>query len=149
LEKLRYQASTGAIIYQSKMHPVLKRNFAVFSACDWLAALTAHIPNAGQHLVRYYDWYSNVTRGKRQKTQEEGSSTIEEVSEVIPSAAKRAWALLIKQVYEVDPLVCPRCAGPMRIIAFIEQPALLNLPLLRTADKEDPPPSRLMACPGP
>jgi len=34
LEKLRYQASTGAIIYQSKMHTVLKRNFAVFSACS-------------------------------------------------------------------------------------------------------------------
>ena len=40
------------------MHPVLKRNFEVFSACDWLAALTAHIPNAGEHLVRYYGWYS-------------------------------------------------------------------------------------------
>ena len=37
------------------------------------------------------------------------------------SAAKCAWARLIKQVYEVDPLVCPRCAGPMRLIAFIEQ----------------------------
>jgi len=36
---------------------------------------------------------------------------------------KRAWARLIKQVYEVDPLVCPRCGSPMRIIAFIEQPA--------------------------
>lgn len=48
---LRYPASTGAIIYQSTMHPVLKRNFEVFSACDWLAVLTAHIPNAGEHLV--------------------------------------------------------------------------------------------------
>ena len=47
LEKVRYQTRTGTIIYQSKMHPVLKRNFEVFSACDWLAALTAHIPNAG------------------------------------------------------------------------------------------------------
>jgi len=117
LEKMRYQARTGTIIYQSKMHPVLKRNFEGFSACDWLAALTAHIPNAGEHLVRYYGWYSNGTRGKRQKTQDEGSSTIEEVSEGIPSVAKRAWARLIKQVDEADPLVCPRCAGSMRIIA--------------------------------
>ena len=42
------------------------------------------------------------------------------------SAAKRAWARLIKQVYEVDPLVCPRCSGPMRIIAFIEQRAVIE-----------------------
>jgi hypothetical protein len=64
------------------MHPVLKRNFEVFSACDWFAALTAHIPNAGEHLVRYYGWYSNMSRGKRRTTQEEDPSTIEECSEV-------------------------------------------------------------------
>jgi hypothetical protein len=127
LEKLRYQANTGTIIYyQSKMHPVLKRNFEVFSACDWLAALTAHTPNAGEHLVRYYGWYSNVSRGKRRKAEGAERKSIEDFSEATPSAAKRAWARLIKQVYEVDPLVCPRCAGPMRIIAFIEQPAVIE-----------------------
>jgi len=42
LEKLRYQVTTGTIIYQSKLHPTLKRNFEVFSATDWLAALKAH-----------------------------------------------------------------------------------------------------------
>jgi hypothetical protein len=108
------------------MHPVLKRNFEVFSACDWLAALTANIPNAGEHLVQYYGWYSNVSRGKRRKTQEEDPSTIEECSEVSNFAAKRAWARLIKQVYEIDPLVCPRCGGGMRFIAFIEQPAVIE-----------------------
>jgi hypothetical protein len=48
--------------------------------------------------------------------------TIEEFNEVSVSAAKRAWARLIKQVYEVDPLTCPRRTGPKRIIAFIEHP---------------------------
>ena len=150
LENLRYQASTGANIYQSRMHQVLKRNFAVFSACDWLAALTAHIPNAGEHLVRYYGWYSNVSRGKRRKTPEKGeeSSTSEELSEVTDSVAKRAWARLIKQMYEVDPLVCPRCAGTMRIIAFMEQPAGIDLPVPRTADREDSPPPGPVAWPG-
>jgi len=36
----------------------------------------------------------------------------------------------IKQAYEADPLVCPRCTGPMRIIAFIP-PAGYPLPLSR------------------
>jgi hypothetical protein len=125
-EKLRYHATAGTVIYRSKMHPVLKRNFEVFSACDWLAALTAHIPNAGEHLVRYYGWYSNANRGKRRKTQGEDPSRIEAFSEVAPSEAKRAWARLIKQVYEVDPLVCPRCGGEMRIIALIEQPEVIE-----------------------
>jgi hypothetical protein len=125
LQKMRYQASTVTILYQSKLHPVLKRNFEVFSACDWLAALTAHIPHAGEHLVRYYGWDSNVNRGKRRKAQSGESTIIEEFTEVSGAAAQRAWARLIKQVYEVDPLVCPRCAGALRIIAFLEQPDVI------------------------
>jgi hypothetical protein len=104
---------------------VLKRNFEVFSACDWLAALTAQIRNAGEHLVWYYGWSSNVSRGKRRKVEGKERPSIEEPSAMAPSVAKRAWARLIKQVYEVDPLLCPRCAGTMRIIAFIEQPAVI------------------------
>lgn len=71
-EKLRYQAKTGDVIYLSKMYPVLKRNFEVFSACDWLAALTAHIPNTGEHLVRYYGWNSNVNWGEAAERTDKG-----------------------------------------------------------------------------
>ena len=70
--------------------------------------------------------YSNVSRGKRRKAQGEEPATIAEFGEVSASAAKRAWARLIKQVYEADPLICPQCAGPMRIIAFIEQPEVIE-----------------------
>lgn len=31
------------------------------------------------------------------------------------------------QVYEVDPLVCSRCGGAMRILAFIEQPEVTGV----------------------
>ncbi len=30
--------------------------------------------------------------------------------------------MLIKRVYEIDPLACPRCGGQMRVVAFIEPP---------------------------
>ena len=30
--------------------------------------------------------------------------------------------MLIKRVYEFDPLICPRCSGHMKVIAFIEPP---------------------------
>jgi len=116
----------------------VQRNFEIFSGCDRLAALTAHIPNAGEHLVRYYGWYSNISRSRRRKAQGGSPTTVEESIDISASAAKRAWARLIKQVYEVDPLVCPRCTGAMRIIAFIEQPEVVDLPVPGTADREDP-----------
>lgn len=34
---------------------------------EWLANLCSHIPNRGEQMVRYYGYYSNVSRGKRQK----------------------------------------------------------------------------------
>ena len=30
--------------------------------------------------------------------------------------------MLIKRVYEVDPLSCPQCGGQMQVVAFIEPP---------------------------
>ena len=30
--------------------------------------------------------------------------------------------MLIKRVYEIDPMVCPRCGGTMKILSFIDPP---------------------------
>ena len=30
--------------------------------------------------------------------------------------------MLIKRVYEVDPLCCPECGGQMKVVSFIEPP---------------------------
>ena len=37
-------------------------------ALDWLADLTAHIPDRGQQLVRYYVRYANVCQARRKRT---------------------------------------------------------------------------------
>ena len=33
---------------------------------------------------------------------------------------RKNWATLIQKIYEIDPLTCPKCQGPMAVIAFIE-----------------------------
>ncbi len=30
--------------------------------------------------------------------------------------------MFIKRMYEIDPLICPRCSGQMKIVAFLEPP---------------------------
>ena len=59
LEKMSYDASTGAVIYRSKMHLGLKRNFQVMPGAEWLELLLRHVPDRYEHLVRYVGWYSN------------------------------------------------------------------------------------------
>ena len=36
------------------------------------------------------------------------------------------WAALIKCVYEVDPLKCPKCGGTMKIISFIQEDVVIR-----------------------
>jgi hypothetical protein len=67
---MRDEPTSRTVIYCSKMHRALKRTFEVFPVLDWIAAVTAHIPNQGEHLVRYYGWDSNVNPGKRRKAEE-------------------------------------------------------------------------------
>jgi hypothetical protein len=81
--------------------------------------LTQHIPDPGEHLVRYYGWYSNKTRGQRAQRQPAAAGT--GIPARSPSAreARKGWAALIKQVYAADPVGCPKCGAEMKIIAFI------------------------------
>ncbi len=38
-----------------------------------------------------------------------------------PLEVRRAWASLVNKVYQVNPLVCPKCGGEMRVISYIEE----------------------------
>ena len=62
LEKMRYDANTGTVIYRSKMHLGLKRNFQVMPGAQWLELLCRHIPDRYEHIVRYVGLYSNRSR---------------------------------------------------------------------------------------
>jgi hypothetical protein len=56
------------------IHPTKNgKDRKVFDAPEWPAAMCCHVPNPGEQMVRYYGWYGNVTRGKRQKRTEEGA----------------------------------------------------------------------------
>jgi hypothetical protein len=92
-------------------------------------------------MQRYCGYYANRTRGQRRKAAEaaatpgidggmaagdpelpEGGVTIMEPEDFSRGAARRRWAELIRLVYRVDPLNCPRCGGEMRVIALIQEP---------------------------
>ena len=63
-------------------------------------------------------------------------------SPIAKKKASRTWAALIKKVYEVDPLVCKKCGGTMKIIAFVQDPHEVKclLSSLRLPDFHPPPP---------
>ncbi|MDQ5984570.1 MAG: hypothetical protein CSYNP_00265 [Syntrophus sp. SKADARSKE-3] len=87
---------------------------------EWLAAMCSHIPSKGEQMVRYYGFYSDVSRGKRK-----AAGTDDAVPDILEpqgdgKVLRRNRARLIQKIYETVPLVCPKCQGTMRIISFIE-----------------------------
>jgi len=127
----------GQVVYRAEKHspqrfpdpadaalaPGPARNFHLFKPLDFLAELIQHIPNKGEHLVRYYGHYSNKARGmraKRKSESEPGKPPPNPARTKTSRLERRRWAMLIRQVYHVDPLLCPKCGGTMKVIAFIE-----------------------------
>jgi hypothetical protein len=60
---MTYLPEESKIIYRSKDN----RKEKIFYTLDWLAAKTSHIPDQREQMFRYYGFYSNVSRGLRQK----------------------------------------------------------------------------------
>ena len=60
VEKLTYTNEPATVIYRSKMgHGNDSKNFEVYTAEEFIAAITQHIPEKSFQMVRYYGWYSN------------------------------------------------------------------------------------------
>jgi hypothetical protein len=131
LEKMTYDAATGTVIYRSKMHAGLKRNFQLMPGAESLELLCRPIPDRYEHLVRYVGCYSNRARGERAKRAApehaaEAPAAPSEPMREFAAPAKAAWARLIRKVYEADPLECPKCQGPMRVVALIDDPPVVR-----------------------
>jgi hypothetical protein len=140
---MTYLPEESRIIYRSKD----KRQEKIFNALDWLAAMCSHIPDQREQMVRYYGFYSNVSRGLRQK--ENVDNLIPRVLEPDENAKPNwNWARLIQKIYEVDPLTCPQCQGIMRVISIIEDQIVINkilrhLDLWQTNQRPPPKPKAL------
>jgi hypothetical protein len=83
---------------------------------ELLLRLRNQIPPKGTHAQRYYGYYSSKARGQRKK--KETPIAVQEAKR--KKVQNNAWAVMIRQVFEVDPLRCVNCGGNMKLIAFIQ-----------------------------
>ena len=90
---------------------------------DFLARLSQHIPGCYEHLERFLGRYSSVTRGVRKPdhdgSDQEGGTDVDK-PKTCSKKSRASWARCIKLVYEIDPMECPKCGSPMKVIAMLE-----------------------------
>jgi hypothetical protein len=132
LERLTYDRTAATVKYRSDKTEGPTAGTETADPLAFLARVLVHVPDKGQVTTRYYGWYANRPRGMRRRA---ASATADApvprvvpvvVPKLAPTEATRRWAALLRQIFEVDPLVCPRCAGPMRIVACITQSAVID-----------------------
>jgi ribosomal protein S27E len=144
LNRLSFDQTQGQVIYQYGKH---SGETVHMDYLEFIARVTSHIPDKGQVMIRYYGLYSNAHRGKMKKEGKNPShpQIIEDETSFRPS---RGWAEMIKKVYEVDPLLCPKCHGQMSIVSFIEDHKVIDkiinhLKLSFKAERPPPPQAQL------
>jgi hypothetical protein len=151
LKKLVVEDHAATVLYYSAYNPYFRANAKLFRASDFIAELLQHLPDSRIRLIRRYGLYSSRSRGtwlrkphlvrlapegwKQDHTAQSAvriGSLDEQYAETSVSArqSRAAWARLIAKVYEADPLVCPRCGSPMRIMAVITEPQQVRKILL-------------------
>ena len=142
LEKIKYEPFSGKVLFKTpKYNDYFKENFRIFKALDFIAEVTAHIPPKNKQYIRRYGLYSSRTRGiwerssfivklapvlwkdKHAKTTQADGPVPETCENPVSNKEQNStWARLIKKVYGTDPLICPKCGSPMKIIAIIMEP---------------------------
>ncbi|MFM7102551.1 MAG: transposase, partial [Verrucomicrobiota bacterium] len=126
--KMTLESPGDTVIYRSRLNPKIHRNFEVFTPVDFLATIAQHIPDKGAQMVRYYGLYSNKMRGCARK-RGPGAPGVAWPKSTPPPPARlpaRKWRDLIRQAWHSDPLLCPKCQKPMRLIAVIDQPEVVE-----------------------
>jgi len=129
LSRMEYDDEQSAVTYHSDKPTGPTAGSETTDALEFLARLPSHIPDKGQVLQRYYGFYSSRQTAKRRKAN--GDAVGEPLEMVAPEPealrkAKRRWANLLRCIFEVDPLMCPRCGQEMRIVAFITEPKVID-----------------------
>ena len=90
-----------------------------FTALEFLAELQQHLPDLWEQTSRAYGIYSSRSRGA---AKEEAAIEIQAYAPDSSAKPSPRFAALMKRVFEIDPLLCPRCGAAMKIKAFISDP---------------------------
>jgi hypothetical protein len=149
-ERLR-QLDPEHLVYESKKPGPGGKVSVLLTPNQLLDRLSALIPPPRRHRHRYYGvlasnspWRSAVTAlaaapESPETATDEGKAEAETEETPVRQAARFVWAMLLARIYEVFPLICPKCGGTMKIIAFIDEGEVIREILTHLGEPVDPP----------
>jgi len=93
----------------------------------FLARVLVPSPDPGHVTTRDDGCYANRPRGIRGQAESAAlPPALVPAPRRAPTDASRRWASLLQQNFEADPLACPTCHGPLRVVACITQASVID-----------------------
>jgi hypothetical protein len=147
---MQWEPGSDEVAYRRKTRDGQPGEVELLDPLDFLARVIAHVPQPRLHTVRYVGHYSNRSRGRRSNGRAAKLETTpardepDDLTTAERRARRRAWAQLLRRVYEISPLTCPKCGAAMKIISVILDPAVIKTILDHIRKKKEagprPPP---------
>jgi hypothetical protein len=147
----------GNIRYQLKTPYRDGTTHVIFEPLDFIARLAALVPKPRVNLTRFHGVFAPnsrdraaVTPGKRGKGAKPAGREEEQEKTPAQRRAAMTWAQRLKRVFGIDIETCAACGGALRIIACIEDPAVIKKILTHIDSKNAcAEPARLPPCRAP
>ena len=103
----------------------------VMAPLEFMQRLAALVPRPELNLIRFHGVLAPNAKLRSVIVPGgpvNGSQTADELEGAShpASSAHMSWARLLKRVFDIDIEHCPRCGGTMKIIAAIEEPAVIT-----------------------
>ena len=115
----------------------------VLSSHELIEKLAALVPPPRAHLIRYHGVLAPHAADRAQivpaPTQPDTTPAGAPASTTKPHPRRLAWVVLLARVFAIDVSICPRCGGPMRLIAALTDPDSIRTYLSGVGLPAEPP----------
>ena len=118
----------------------------LFEPIEFLEKLAAIIPRPAVNLLLYHGvlapharWRSQVVRYGR-PAPDSTARQLEASRRAAGTPSAWTWAALMRRVFDLDVLACPRCGGRLRVIATVQDPLAVQAILAHLARSNTPAP---------
>ena len=131
--------STGKVCYALKTPYRDGTTHVIFEPLDFMAKLAALTPAPRRNLTRYHGVFAPNSKYRAQVIAGESAKRSKVTEERSAAARHRAmtWMQRLKRVFNIDIEICERCGGPVRVMASIEDPAVIALILNHLKKKQE------------
>jgi ribosomal protein S27E len=113
--------SQGRVVYRYKRPFRDGSTHVVLEPLDFMARLAALVPRPRLNLTRFHGVFAPNSKHRQRIVPHRPTGRVDSDKPLAPMS----WAQRLKRVFAIDIETCPDCGGQLRVIACVEEPALI------------------------